>query len=225
MVKMRKRSRESEIRAELPQLAHLFGAYFHQDSDLDGAPDEIIGSFIGSEGPATTRQARLELVALLGRPLNDGELESAIMDLGADVDPTPDGVSLREWLEAVRDRLAEAPLTRFAMAVPIIPARDTAASAAWYRDYLGFEIVHCEPEYAIVERDGIGVHLWGPSGIEPADSMTMFRIRVGGIDELYEYCRSKSIVHPNAPLEEKPWGAREFAVLDGDGNLLTFFER
>ena len=52
----------------------------------------------------------------------------------------------------------------------------------------------------------------------------MFRIRVGGIDELYKYCQAKGIVHPNAPLEEKPWGSREFAVRDVDGNLLTFFE-
>ena len=111
------------------------------------------------------------------------------------------------------------------MAVPIIPARDVAESAAWYRDNLGFEIVHVEAEYGIVERDQVGVHFWGPSEIEPKDSMTMFRIRVEGIDELYASCGNKDIVHPNGPLEEKPWGAREFAITDGDGNLLTFFER
>jgi catechol 2,3-dioxygenase-like lactoylglutathione lyase family enzyme len=114
---------------------------------------------------------------------------------------------------------------RLTMAVPIIPARDTKTSAEWYRDHLGFEVVHVEREYAIVERDDVGVHFWGPSGIEPEDSMTMFRIRVVGIDELYERCSADGIVHPNAGLEEKPWGAREFAVIDGDGNLLTFFER
>jgi catechol 2,3-dioxygenase-like lactoylglutathione lyase family enzyme len=116
-------------------------------------------------------------------------------------------------------------MERMTMAVPIIPARDTEASAAWYRDHLGFDVIHAEPEYAIVERDSVGVHFWGPSGIPPDKSDTMFRIRVEGIDELYERCRAEEIVHPNAPLEEKPWGAREFAVVDGDGNLLTFFER
>jgi Glyoxalase superfamily protein len=111
------------------------------------------------------------------------------------------------------------------MAVPVIPARDTRAGAEWYRDNLAFDVVHVEPEYAIVERDHVGIHFWGPSGIAPEDSNTMFRIRVEGIDELHEHCRKLSIVHPNAPLEEKPWGAREFAVVDLDGNLLTFFER
>jgi catechol 2,3-dioxygenase-like lactoylglutathione lyase family enzyme len=116
-------------------------------------------------------------------------------------------------------------MERMTMAVPIVPARDAVTSAKWYRDKLGFDVVHTEPEYAIVERDDVGVHLWGPSGIPPEKSDTMFRIRVEGIDELYERCQATEIVHPNAPLEEKPWGAREFAVVDGDGNLLTFFER
>jgi hypothetical protein len=31
-------------------------------------------------------------------------------------------------------------------------------------------------------------------------------------------------VHPNALLREQPWGFREFAVVDHDGNLVTFFE-
>jgi catechol 2,3-dioxygenase-like lactoylglutathione lyase family enzyme len=116
-------------------------------------------------------------------------------------------------------------MARLTMAVPVIPARDIEKSTEWYLHNLGFEIVHAEPEYGIVERDGVGVHFWGPSGIPPERSDTMFRIRVDGIDELYEHCRAREIVHPNAPLEEKPWGAREFAVIDGDGNLLTFFER
>jgi catechol 2,3-dioxygenase-like lactoylglutathione lyase family enzyme len=116
-------------------------------------------------------------------------------------------------------------MTTMTMAVPIIPARDVAASARWYADNLAFEAVHVEEGYGIVERDGIGVHLWGPSGIEPKDSNTMFRIRVEGIEELYGTCGERGIVHPNAPLEAKPWGAREFAILDVDGNLLTFFER
>jgi catechol 2,3-dioxygenase-like lactoylglutathione lyase family enzyme len=215
----------TELEAELPVVANLFQSYFHQDWDLEhGTPDEVIDAFIRGEMPHAAREARLELVSLLGRSMSDRELAHAVFDeLGLDYSPSDS--TLREWLEHVRDRLAEAPLTSFVMAVPIIPARDTAASTAWYRDNLGFEVVHLEPEYAIVERDGVGVHFWGPSGIEPADSMTMFRIRVGGIDELYEHCQRKEIVHPNAPLEEKPWGAREFAVIDGDGNLLTFFER
>jgi hypothetical protein len=52
----------------------------------------------------------------------------------------------------------------------------------------------------------------------------MIRLGVRGIDELHEHCQTREIVHPNCPLEEQPWGFREFAVIDHDGNLVTFFE-
>jgi catechol 2,3-dioxygenase-like lactoylglutathione lyase family enzyme len=116
-------------------------------------------------------------------------------------------------------------MTTMLAAVPIIPARDLAASAEWYREHLGFDVRHVEAEYAIVGRDGVEIHFWGPSGIEPQHSMTMFRLGVRGIARLYEACSRAGIVHPNAPLERKRWGTEEFAVSDRDGNLLTFFER
>jgi catechol 2,3-dioxygenase-like lactoylglutathione lyase family enzyme len=110
-------------------------------------------------------------------------------------------------------------------AVPILPARDVEATARFYRDRLGFQIVHAEREYGIVARDGVEVHFWGPSGIDPAETDGMCRIGVNGIDELYEQCGRAGIVHPNGPLQRKPWGTREFAATDLDNNLITFFER
>lgn len=115
-------------------------------------------------------------------------------------------------------------MTEFVSAVPIIPARDIEESAAWYRDRLAFEVFHTEREYGIVGRGETWIHFWGPSGIDPKDSMTMIRVGVRGIDELYDHCGREGIVHPNAPLEEKPWGFREFSVTDHDGNLVTFFQ-
>lgn len=37
----------------------------------------------------------------------------------------------------------------------------------------------------------------------------MIRVGVRGVDQLYEECQAEEILHPNAPLEEKPWGFRE----------------
>jgi uncharacterized glyoxalase superfamily protein PhnB len=54
--------------------------------------------------------------------------------------------------------------------------------------------------------------------------MTVIRVGVSGIDELYADCSRRGIVHENAPLEEQPWGFREFSVRDADGNLVTFFD-
>ncbi len=117
-------------------------------------------------------------------------------------------------------------MTTMLSAVPIIPGRDLAATTAWYRDHLGFTVRRVyEDNYAVIERDEVELHFWGPSGIEPHDSMTMCRVRVSEIEALYETCSTSGIVHPNAPLTRKPWGTNEFAVSDCDGNLVTFFER
>lgn len=116
-------------------------------------------------------------------------------------------------------------MTTIRSAVPIIPGRDLLATTGWYRDKLAFEVRYVESEYAIVQRDGVEVHFWGPSGIDPSASMTMFRLGVSGIADLYSRCEGDGLVHPNAPLERKSWGTEEFAVVDCDGNLVTFFER
>ena len=50
------------------------------------------------------------------------------------------------------------------------------------------------------------------------------RIGVQGIAALFAKCVSYGIVHPNAPLAKTPWGNHEFAILDPDGNLITFYE-
>ena len=115
-------------------------------------------------------------------------------------------------------------VTRFVSAVPIIPVRDVEAAASWYRDLLGFDVFHVEGEYGIVGRGESWIHFWGPSGSAPEDSNTMIRLGVRGTDELYEQCGERQIVHPNAPLQETPWGFREFSVADRDGSLVTFFE-
>lgn len=115
-------------------------------------------------------------------------------------------------------------MTIVLMAVPIIPARDLISTATWYEQVLRFAVRHVEDRYGIVERNGVQIHFWGPSGIEPQDSTTMFRLGVSGIEALHEACIEAGIVHPNAPLEQKAWGTHEFAVTDCDGNLITFFE-
>ena len=67
-------------------------------------------------------------------------------------------------------------MTEFVSAVPIIPARDIEAAAAWYRDELGFDVFHTEREYGIVGRGESWIHFWGPSDIAPEDSNTMIRL-------------------------------------------------
>ena len=81
---------------------------------------------------------------------------------------------------------------------------------------LGFKVVHQDGTLAVVEKDGAKAYL-----VEDAEFAAKDRpeitIETDNIDELYEEIRSKrpEMLHPNSnEVSEKPWGSREFAVLD-----------
>jgi uncharacterized glyoxalase superfamily protein PhnB len=53
----------------------------------------------------------------------------------------------------------------------------------------------------------------------------MVRLAVTGIEDLYAEYRSRGgKVHPNGPLQRKPWGTKEFAAIDPNGVCVTFME-
>lgn len=127
--------------------------------------------------------------------------------------------------------------------IPAMPVSDVAHSATFYREKLGFEVAYQEESFAIMHCDGVEIHLWLAGDqdwrtslakdISPvksgAESFLVgtgsCRIGMEGVDELYNLVEPRGIVHPNGPLKNTDFGTREFAILDGDGNLITFFQR
>jgi catechol 2,3-dioxygenase-like lactoylglutathione lyase family enzyme len=103
-------------------------------------------------------------------------------------------------------------------ATPVLPAQDVDATVGFWRDELGFNEVFSAPEYGVVERDGTQVHFF-PT--EPGDHNGSCRLGVDDVDAFYEAYRE----HVYEDLEEKPWGTREFAVLDPSRNLIWLVER
>ena len=93
---------------------------------------------------------------------------------------------------------------------------------AFYQNHLGFTQVHIEEEYSIISRDTIHLHFWLCKDRKICEASGC-RVRVDGVDELYKSIDA-SLIHPNAKLEAKPWGAKEFAILDNNGNIITFAE-
>lgn len=109
-------------------------------------------------------------------------------------------------------------------ATPVLASLDIRRTTEFFVSKLGFELVYAsQGEYGIVRSGPVTIHFWACSdpGIPKATSC---RVQVRGIATLHELCRSAGIVHPNAPLQTKPWGNSEFAILDPDGNLVTFHE-
>ena len=132
-------------------------------------------------------------------------------------------------------------ILQFTMAIPALPVNDMARSLTFYRDKLGFTVVHHDNGFAVLRRDGVEAHLWQAadeswrtregdspvvSGAESFIAGTAScRIAVTGVDDLHRELDPTGIFHPNAPLVDQPWGTREFGTLDPDGILITFFER
>lgn len=109
---------------------------------------------------------------------------------------------------------------RVTSAVPVLPARDLGATVAFWRDALGFAGEVVAEDYAIVERDGVQVHFWGPAAdLDPFANDGGCRLRVEDVDAYYDELRD----HAFTELQEQPWG-RDFAVLDPDRNLIWFHE-
>jgi hypothetical protein len=53
-----------------------------------------------------------------------------------------------------------------------------------------------------------------------------FRVQVEGVDDLYEELSRTGVLHPVSEerVDDTDFGTREFATLDLDGNLVTFFQ-
>jgi catechol 2,3-dioxygenase-like lactoylglutathione lyase family enzyme len=127
-------------------------------------------------------------------------------------------------------------------AIPALPVKRVDESIGFYNERLGFETVHREGGFAVLRRDEAVIHLWEAgdeawrersdwsrpvcSGAESFIAGTAScRVEAQGVADLYPPARNAGIVHPRAELGDTDFGTTEFAVLDPDGNLVTFFER
>jgi catechol 2,3-dioxygenase-like lactoylglutathione lyase family enzyme len=128
--------------------------------------------------------------------------------------------------------------------IPAMPVRDAAAASNFYRDRLGFQVLHQDEGFAVLGRDYAQLHLWQAgdeswrervalretpvsSGAESFIAGTAScRILVEGVDDLYSELSAKDVLHPvsREGVSETEYGTREFATLDQDGNLISFFE-
>jgi catechol 2,3-dioxygenase-like lactoylglutathione lyase family enzyme len=106
---------------------------------------------------------------------------------------------------------------------PKLPMRDKFLTKEFYTNKLGFKLIGEYDEYLIVGKDEIEIHFFEFKKLNPNENYGQVYIRTDDIDTFFQTLLvSKVLIHPNGHLEAKPWGQREFALLDPDNNLLTF---
>lgn len=107
---------------------------------------------------------------------------------------------------------------------PKLPMRNKAATRDFYINKLGFHAIGSTDfdGYLMVGKDNIELHFFEFKDLDPTENYGQVYIRTDNIDGLYKTYATMGLIHPNGPLEAKPWGQREFSLLDPDTNLLTF---
>ena len=109
--------------------------------------------------------------------------------------------------------------------IPKLPFIDKKLTTRFYEEGLGYTLAADYGDYLIMELPGAELHFFAYPGLQPSKSDFMIYLRVEGIERLYKEVQEKGMtIHLNAPLEAKPWGQKEFAVIDPNGTLLTFGE-
>lgn len=107
---------------------------------------------------------------------------------------------------------------------PKLPMRDKAITKDFYVNKLGFVQYGGDFEgYLMVEKDNVQIHFFEFVELNPKENYGQVYIRTDDIDELYKSFQNNQVtIHPNGYLQTKPWGQKEFSILDPDHNLLTF---
>jgi hypothetical protein len=103
--------------------------------------------------------------------------------------------------------------------MPELPLTDVPAGVAHYRDLLGFSVNYQQNDIGVLDRDVVRLLL-----IARTERHT-------GISSCYVYVRDADALHAELVAKganvqgdpvSRPWGLREFRVLDPEGNQITF---
>lgn len=139
--------------------------------------------------------------------------------------------------------MPERPPAGLGRTIPALPVREVHAAVTHYRDRFGFHARHQADDFAVLARDDAVLHLWGAtdedwrsredlagqpicSGAESFLAGTAScRIEVADLDALFEELQGEDVLHEASRrgVTTTDFGTREFATVDCDGNLLTFF--
>jgi len=110
-------------------------------------------------------------------------------------------------------------------AVPNLPSRDLAATAAFYCGF-GFRELHRDDNWLVIRRGDLQIEFFRKDGHNPRGHDFGCCLRVADLPSLYEEVRAAGVPQkphglPSVrPIATQPWGQQMSTLLDPDGNLL-----
>jgi catechol 2,3-dioxygenase-like lactoylglutathione lyase family enzyme len=114
----------------------------------------------------------------------------------------------------------------FDLAIPMLPSRSIPATVAFYHR-LGFTggAHEASGSYAILRRGTVELHFFTHHELVPTESAACCYVRVQDVDAMHRAFAAAGELPRHGiprlePPADRPWGLREFALVDADGNLL-----
>jgi catechol 2,3-dioxygenase-like lactoylglutathione lyase family enzyme len=111
---------------------------------------------------------------------------------------------------------------------PVIPVADVE-KAVEYFGKLGFTIAFRDPSaphmYVGMKRDDVEIHLqWmHEEHFTRGGDRVNLRFMVDDVNSLYAELAVIDVLGESATPRDTPWGTREFAFYDPNGNAMTFY--
>lgn len=109
--------------------------------------------------------------------------------------------------------------------IPKLPMRNKTITEDYYIEKLGFERVStvAYDDYVMLKKEAVEIHFFKFKALNIKENYGQIYIRTSAVDEVYQsFLKNNVAIHPNGNLQTKPWGQKEFSLLDPDNNLLTF---
>ena len=115
-------------------------------------------------------------------------------------------------------------MTRLERIAPVLPVSSVAEALAGYAK-LGFraqEYVAAADDYGFLDRDGVQLHVCRVDDLDPTTSTVAVYLYVDDADALLAEWRASGAAGRFHDTEDTPYGLREGAYVDPDGNLIRF---
>ncbi len=114
---------------------------------------------------------------------------------------------------------AKDPLRQLEQALPELPLSDVGAGVAYYQKVLGFKINYAQEDLGVMFRDDVTVLLIARTAMHTGIGSCGAYVR--DADALYADLVARGANVQGEPVS-RPWGLRDFRILDLEGNRITF---
>ena len=116
--------------------------------------------------------------------------------------------------------------TKLLTIAPVMPSQDIDRDVRWYQEFVGFEVIHKDPMYAVLKRENLRLHLqWhADTDEDPLLGGSVIKIFVQDIQSIFRELVTRGTVAEDKLRINTPWQTNEFGFYDLNKNAIFVVE-